>query len=422
MSATSSDALEVVRQAIEQGQHGRARRLLRDVLQHDPHNYRAWLWLAGITESAVASLEYVRRAHQLNPDDPIVQHALQWAEERNATLHPAPAGEETRPLATAPISEAPMRTPVTPAPTPAPVAPPPAPEAESAPAEIAAPSWRRRLAIILVVVVLIWLLVLALNRARLQSRGPATLVIQAGLAAEQAGAGLLAIAEQASASASVAAAPDGYAPQTAPATQLTPEPGTTTAEEAAQSTQRPADSQRADMEASGLAPQVRRGKLAVRSELPRPTWTPTPTATPLPSPTPLPTATPEPAPAFAANEARWIDVNLTTQTLTAYEYDQLVYTALVSSGTWLHPTVEGQFRIYLRYEAQNMSGYHLGFDYYLPNVPYVMYFFENYALHGAYWHNNFGTPMSHGCVNLDLGTAEWLYNFATEGTLVNVHY
>ncbi|MGE5251028.1 MAG: L,D-transpeptidase, partial [Bacteroidota bacterium] len=59
---------------------------------------------------------------------------------------------------------------------------------------------------------------------------------------------------------------------------------------------------------------------------------------------------------------------------------------------------------------------------YLPNVPYTMYFYKGYGLHGTYWHNNFGTPMSHGCVNLRIEDSKWLYNFASVGTTVNVHY
>jgi lipoprotein-anchoring transpeptidase ErfK/SrfK len=68
-----------------------------------------------------------------------------------------------------------------------------------------------------------------------------------------------------------------------------------------------------------------------------------------------------------------------------------------------------------------MDGSRLGYDYYLENVPFVQYFYEDYALHGTYWHSNFGTPMSHGCVNLSNTDSEWLYNFADYGTVVNVH-
>lgn len=87
-----------------------------------------------------------------------------------------------------------------------------------------------------------------------------------------------------------------------------------------------------------------------------------------------------------------------------------------------YPTVTGQFRIYYRLPEQDMNGYLLGYDYYVEDVPYVQYFYEDYALHGAYWHNNFGIPMSHGCVNLSPIDAQWLYNFTDVGTLVNVHY
>jgi lipoprotein-anchoring transpeptidase ErfK/SrfK len=124
----------------------------------------------------------------------------------------------------------------------------------------------------------------------------------------------------------------------------------------------------------------------------------------------------------ATPSERWIDVNLTTQTLTAYEGETPVLNSLISSGMWQFPTVTGEFHTWIKYESQHMTGYHLGYNYDLPNVPHVMYFFKDYAIHGAYWHNNFGTPMSHGCVNVNLVDAEWLYNWAPLGTLVSVHY
>jgi lipoprotein-anchoring transpeptidase ErfK/SrfK len=118
---------------------------------------------------------------------------------------------------------------------------------------------------------------------------------------------------------------------------------------------------------------------------------------------------------------RWIDVNLTEQKLIAFEGLIPVFEELVSTGTTNHPTVTGQFRIWLRFQSQDMDGYRLGYDYYLKGVPYVQYFYEDYALHGTFWHSNFGTPMSHGCVNLSPAAAEWLYNWAGYGTLVNIH-
>ena len=129
-------------------------------------------------------------------------------------------------------------------------------------------------------------------------------------------------------------------------------------------------------------------------------------------------AAPKPAVASSGNGTRWIDVDLTNQRVHAYEGDTLVNSFIVSTGTWLTPTVTGQFNIYVKYRSNKMSGP----GYYLPDVPYIMYFHGSYGLHGTYWHNNFGTPMSHGCVNLSIADAGWLYEWASIGTLVNVHY
>ena len=63
-----------------------------------------------------------------------------------------------------------------------------------------------------------------------------------------------------------------------------------------------------------------------------------------------------------------------------------------------------------------------GPGYYLTNVPYTMYFYKSYGIHGTYWHNNFGYPMSHGCVNMRTSEAHWLYDFSPMGTLVYIHY
>ena len=103
----------------------------------------------------------------------------------------------------------------------------------------------------------------------------------------------------------------------------------------------------------------------------------------------------------------------------AYEGSTLIRTFLVSTVVAAHPTVTGQFHVYVKYRYALMTGP----GYYLPNVPYTMYFYESYGLHGTYWHHNFGHPMSHGCVNLKTEDAQWLYeNFVSIGTLVNVHY
>ena len=136
------------------------------------------------------------------------------------------------------------------------------------------------------------------------------------------------------------------------------------------------------------------------------------------TPSTPPASQPAPAPAAGASGEKWIDVNLTTQTVTAYQGWTPVYTARASTGTWATPTVVGTFHIYAKYVSTTMSGP----GYYLTNVPHTMYFYRGYGLHGAYWHNNFGTPMSHGCVNLSLPDAQWFFNWAPMGTKVVSHY
>lgn len=130
--------------------------------------------------------------------------------------------------------------------------------------------------------------------------------------------------------------------------------------------------------------------------------------TPLSSP-PLPEPSPSPTPALATptpqRERKWIEVYLSRQKLVAYEDGKPVFEALVSTGIARYPTVVGRFRIYLKLLYSDMAGP----GYYLRDVPYVMYFYRGYALHGTYWHNNFGRPMSHGCVNLRVEDARWLF-------------
>jgi len=131
-----------------------------------------------------------------------------------------------------------------------------------------------------------------------------------------------------------------------------------------------------------------------------------------------PTVAPYVPPQVAASDGeRWIDVDLSQQRLYAYAGETLMNSFVVSTGTWQTPTVTGKFKIWIKVRSQAMTGP----GYYLPDVPYVMYFYKDYGLHGTYWHNNFGTPMSHGCVNLTIPDSEWLYNFASVGTVVNVH-
>ena len=119
-----------------------------------------------------------------------------------------------------------------------------------------------------------------------------------------------------------------------------------------------------------------------------------------------------------------IEVDLTTQRLYAYEGDQKVFDFLISSGKWGR-TPTGTFTIWGKFRYTKMSGgsKEKGTYYYLPNVPYVMFFSNNeieaargFSIHGTYWHNNFGTPMSHGCINMKTEEVALLYDWATPNT------
>ncbi len=189
---------------------------------------------------------------------------------------------------------------------------------------------------------------------------------------------------------------------------------------------------------------------ATSTPLPTHTTTPTPTATLTPTSTePPPTATEQAKAASKSNSKKknqqsksstsnnkapnnpppisppkgvgsnehWIEVDLSSQRSYAYIGSSRVKSFIVSTGTWLHPTVTGVFKIYVKYRYANMSGP----GYYLPDVPYVMYFYQDYGLHGTYWHHNFGVPMSHGCVNYSIPDAAWLFDFANVGTIVYIH-
>jgi len=126
----------------------------------------------------------------------------------------------------------------------------------------------------------------------------------------------------------------------------------------------------------------------------------------------------------AVNGEKWIDVNLSTQRITAYEGNTVIHSSWVSTGLPRTPTVVGSYRVYVKYEATDMQGgsQTAGDYYYLRNVPYTMYFYQGYGIHGTYWHNNFGQPMSHGCVNLPTSEAQWYFNWAPVGTRVESHY
>lgn len=121
-------------------------------------------------------------------------------------------------------------------------------------------------------------------------------------------------------------------------------------------------------------------------------------------------------PASPCKTGKCVLVDLSDQRIYAYENGKMVKTSLVSTGTRRHPTPVGTFSVKRKTLKQKMSGP----GYYLPNVPYILWFKGSYSLHGTYWHHNFGHPMSHGCVNLPTEVAKWFYNWADVGTKITI--
>lgn len=182
-----------------------------------------------------------------------------------------------------------------------------------------------------------------------------------------------------------------------------------------------------------------------------------PLGLPLPPPPPPPTAVPtqdgvppQPAPTAASRLAqpavqpaqparpaaraqparpaprggKSIIVDISAQWLYAYESDTLVFDAPVSTGRDGFNTPIGTYAIYHKVRSQTMRGCAGGECWNVPNVPHAMYIVGGVALHGTYWHNQFGSGVrrSHGCINLPLGAAAWLYEWAPMGTPVTVRW
>ncbi len=150
--------------------------------------------------------------------------------------------------------------------------------------------------------------------------------------------------------------------------------------------------------------------------------TPTPAPTSPPAATPRPTS--KPVAPVTTSSGKSIIVDISAQWLYAYEGQTLVYDAPVSTGRDGFNTPIGTFAVYAKLRSQTMQGT-LGGEYYrVPNVPHVMYIVGGVAIHGTYWHDRFGTGvrMSHGCINVGLTQAAWLYNWAPMGTPVTVRW
>jgi lipoprotein-anchoring transpeptidase ErfK/SrfK len=117
---------------------------------------------------------------------------------------------------------------------------------------------------------------------------------------------------------------------------------------------------------------------------------------------------------------QWIQIDLSEQRLTAWEGDTPVFSTEVSTGRISDSTPIGVYAVQEKYRTARMQGESQGKTYDIPDVPYTMYFSGSYAIHGAYWHDQFGDPVSSGCVNVPIEGAAWLFNWAGVGTSVVV--
>jgi len=376
----SRQAVELAREALRRGDRKTALKWGQEAARLAPDTEDPWLILAAVA-SPQASVNYIKRALQANPDSARAKRGMQWAMQRlQSETPPAPA----------------------PAPAPARRAAPPA-------------SSRAKRLILPGLLLALGCLVVFAAAAALFGRPALTALRRLAASAPQ-----TAPAPTQPFSAVAELPKPTYTPVVpptrTPANTSTPRPTST-----------PAPATSTPEALSTAAPE----------EAASPTNTPEaePTATPGgPTSTPglleavivedtptsefAPTSQPPLSISAAVYGERWIDVDLSRQLVSAYEGDTLMNSFIVSTGTWQTPTVTGTYKIWIKLRSTTMTGP----GYYLPNVPYTMYFYKGYGLHGTYWHNNFGTPMSHGCVNLSIGDAEWLYNFSVVGTTVNVHY
>ncbi|MGB1250998.1 MAG: L,D-transpeptidase family protein [Candidatus Promineifilaceae bacterium] len=483
MSTELSDQMELARSALERGEVSQARRMLRRIVHRESDNHRAWLWLAGVTDAPEASIQYIKRAQALEPQDPAVADAMAWAAKRLSDSNsgstrlvakhpttfmptaevPQSVADERAAAAVAFAGDVPAAT------TQPPVAAeelPVATSSEAVPEGFSSMLKRTSWAVLaaVVIVLAIFLALQFFSGSADSSDGssvePLPMVfiddkLNAPVAVAVEGASLVVegnsaetpplstdttVSDSSNSVEDDGVSADNTDPNNSSETVLQSliQPdlsvdGNAVANENVVAIENEtvanvvADQSENVVIVEGIAaiatpvPIGFIPKEAVPQTQPIAQWTPTPLP-PTPVPTEAPVAAAPQLDAYLFNEARWIDVNLSTQYLTAYENGVPVFSTYISSGLPETPTVVGQFRIYLRLESQDMNGYQIGYDYYTPDVPYVMYFHGNYAIHGAYWHNNFGNQMSHGCVNTSVADGAWLFNFAGVGTLVNVHY
>jgi len=385
-------AIQSAREALRDGNRSAARRWAEQAATLAPQLEDPWLILAAVA-SPKASVAFIERALKINPDSPRARKGMQWALKRLGEV-PSDSGGKV-PAAQKKVEGTTQQT--------------KALKRSAPPKKLKKP---RRTAVYSALLLALGCIVV-LAAAWTASTSPVLASILNGNSREQPSAvehpKVWARVEIAKPAQSTVPEPEPIAADFEPNLQLpTPTQEPTVAPPTAT-----------------LEPTATSDSQAEPTAISTETSTPGSLALEIVEDTPVPTAAPteegapsKPADPPVGNGVRWIEVNLTQQRVYAWEGDVLMNSFIVSTGTWATPTVTGTFNIWNKTRIQTMSGP----GYSLPNVPWVMYFYEDYGFHGTYWHNNFGTPMSHGCVNLTIPDSEWLYNWASYGTTVKVHY
>ncbi len=405
----SREALSYAREALKNGDMEEARQWAERAAKFAPQSEDPWLVLAAASNPR-ESMEYIRKALEANPDSPRAQKGMEWALRR---------------LSENPKDEVNSKK----------------PEQAKAPAKNAGKKIQKKRSLLPILLIMVGGAVL-LFAAWSAVRSPvlASILNMAAPKVERPITHLQSFAQVDIAKPAVMATPVVSQPTAvAVVPTSTSQPptasATPTVAQVAQAVIVPADTQAAVAPLNTQA--IQATAVPQNTQVVVPTGTPSieptvaqPEATSIPGVVLAEIVADTPTSAYAAPTAEayvppsttgsghWIDVDLSQQRVYAYDGDTVVNSFIVSTGTWQTPTVTGQYNIWIKLISTPMSGP----GYYLPGVPYTMYFYKGYALHGTYWHNNFGTPMSHGCVNLSIPDAEWLYNFSSVGTLVNVHY
>ena len=385
------------------GKRATAEQLLRASLALDPQNHQAWLWLAGMVAKPEESLKHLERALELAPNDPHALEGIEWAKQKLSSQQSAVARNAVMPSSEQASESRPE---------------------DSSICEPTTPIQTKKLPLIWIALVSLGVLFLLASAALfcISTGFPQSLLYHnQGIPPETVQTSTI-IAEVNTPVASVTftAIPAPVVTSKA-AIRLTAVPTITI--EFKPPTKSPLTKQFIAIATSPAAILPSPTSQHVEPSAFRPGWYPaiSPVAALRRSSWRSPIAPLEKelkkTQSQIRHEGKWIDVDTGDQMLRAFENDNLVMEFIVSTGPPNAPTVQGQFHIVRKYRAIDMSGP----GYYVPAVPYAMFFHGGYAIHGAYWHNMFGQPSGHGCVNMKPEEAKKLFEWSDPALARKAH-